>query len=410
MVTELLQTALGSNSLFTGGILLGLVGVIAMWLKDIPAKILAWAKHFFVVTLNFNSMDELMFNTLVEYMNSQDALRDSPNFTVRTVRQGSEYQDLSEEINQGGKPQAYLSPGEGFHIFRMDGKWLWMKREIQTGTAIIEKITLSMFGRDRRPLEEFISKAIERRVARELDLVAIYIPSPYNSDWQRTKLGNHRKMDSIVLKEGQSDSIINDMREFFASKNRYENLGIPWRRGYMLYGPPGTGKTSLVTALASELCLNLCTLSLASANVTDEKIGNLFSTVPPRSIILIEDIDSFFHAREKSDSGVKLSYSGFINALDGVASHEGSVIFMTTNHPELIDEAAIRSGRVDFKLELNKCDTHQIYHMFLKFFDDKDKADEFAKLVPPYIYSPANIQEKLLKAKSTNEALEAFRG
>ena len=45
-----------------------------------------------------------------------------------------------------------------------------------------------------------------------------------------------------------------------------------WRRGYLLYGPPGTGKTSLVTALASELHLNPCTLSLASPIVTDEKI------------------------------------------------------------------------------------------------------------------------------------------
>lgn len=408
-VTDILQTALGSNSIFTGGLLLGAIGVVAMWLKDIPAKILEWAKHFFVITLNFNSIDELMFSTLVEYMNSQDALRDSPNFTVRTVRQGSLYQDLSEELNQGGKPQAYLSPGEGFHIFRMDGKWLWMKREIQTGAAIIEKITLSMFGRDRKPLEDFIARAIEYRIARELDLVAIYIPSPYNSDWQRTKLGNHRKLSSIVLKKGQSEAILEDMNNFFKAKARYEGLGIPWRRGYMLFGPPGTGKTSLVTALASELSLNLCTLSLASANVTDEKIGNLFSTVPPRSIILIEDIDSFFHAREKSDIGVKLSYSGFINALDGVASHEGSVIFMTTNHPELIDEAAIRSGRVDFKLELNQCDTYQLYNMFLKFFEDEIGASEFAKLVPPHKYSPANIQEQLLKAKTSNEALEAFR-
>ncbi|MBS1133863.1 MAG: yjoB, partial [Burkholderiaceae bacterium] len=100
--------------------------------------------------------------------------------------------------------------------------------------------------------------------------------------------------------------------------------------------------------------------------VTDEKIGNLLSSVPQRSVILIEDVDAFFRQRDKADTGVKVSYSGFINALDGVAAHEGSVVFLTTNHPELIDEAAIRSGRVDFRLELGLCDASQLERMFLR--------------------------------------------
>lgn len=100
--------------------------------------------------------------------------------------------------------------------------------------------------------------------------------------------------------------------------------------------------------------------TLASPNVTDEKIGNLLSSVPNRSVILIEDADAFFQARTKADAQVRVSYSGFINALDGVAAHEGSVVFLTTNHPQLIGEAAIRSGRVDFRLELGPCDRDQL--------------------------------------------------
>jgi len=67
------------------------------------------------------------------------------------------------------------------------------------------------------------------------------------------------------------------------------------------------------------MALNVCVLSLASPTVTDEKIGNLLSSVPQRSVILIEDVDAFFRQRDKADTGVKVSYSGFINALDGVA-------------------------------------------------------------------------------------------
>ncbi len=407
---ESLQSAFASNQLLSGGATLAVIGIATLWLRELPGKVGAWAKHFFVTTLTVDSRDEIMFPALVEYMDSRDALRRINNFTVRTVReQSSTYQSLHDELQQGGRPAARFSPGEGFHLFVLDGRLMWMKREVQVAVSIIEKITLSTFGRDKRPLEGIVSAAMDRRIERELNRIAVYAPSPYNNEWTRARLGNNRKLDSVVLKAGQKEAILADLRRFFGARGRYETLGIPWRRGYLLYGPPGTGKTSLVTALASELSLNVCVLSLASPNVTDEKIGNLLASVPRRSVILIEDVDAFFQQRSKADSAVKVSYSGFINALDGVAAHEGSVVFLTTNHPELIDEAAIRSGRVDFRLELGLCDRDQLTRMFLKFFDDAAAATRFADLVEPGRWSPAQVQERLLKAAAVDEAIDLFR-
>lgn len=407
---DYLQGAFASNQFFSGGIVLALLGMLALALRELPKKLMAWGRQFFVSTLSFDSRDELMFSTLVEYMHGRDVLRRINNFTVRAVRQGPSYQSLGDELQQGGRPEAFLSPGEGFHLFWLDGRLMWMKRELQVAAAVVEKIAISTFGRSKAPLEALIRAAMDQRVARELNKIAVYLPSPYNNEWMRARLGNNRRLASIVLKQGQKDAILDDMQRFFASRRRYDDLGIPWRRGYLLDGPPGTGKTSLVTALASELSLNVCALSLASPNVSDEKIGNLLATVPPRSIILIEDIDSFFHQRRKADPSIKLSYSGFINALDGVAAHEGSVIFLTTNHPELIDDAAIRSGRVDFRMTLTHCDGDQLFHMFLKFFDDADAAARFAALVETGRYSPAQVQERLLKAGSVQAALASFAG
>jgi chaperone BCS1 len=125
-------------------------------------------------------------------------------------------------------------------------------------------------------------------------------------------------------------------------------------------------------------------------------------------VILIEDVDAFFQQRHKADSAVKVSYSGFINALDGVAAHEGSVVFLTTNHPQLIDEAAIRSGRVDFRMELGLCDRDQLARMFRKFFDDEAAAAGFADAVAADRWSPAQVQERLLKAASAEEAIALF--
>jgi len=407
---ESLTATLAGNQLVSGGVALALVGVAAMWLREVPAKFAAWAKHFFVTTLTVDSRDELMFPALVEYMDSRDALRRLNNFTVRAVRSNtSTYQSLHDELQQGGKPATVFSPGEGFHLFVMDGRLMWMKREVQVANSIIEKVSLSTLGRDKGPLERLVAAAMEHRIARELNRIAIYVPSPYSNEWMRARLGNNRKLDSVVLKSGQKEAIVADLKRFFASFERYEDLGIPWRRGYLLYGPPGTGKTSLVTALASELSLNVCVLSLASPNVTDEKIGNLLATVPQRSIILIEDVDAFFQQRAKADAQVKVSYSGFINALDGVAAHEGSVVFLTTNHPERIDEAAIRSGRVDFRMELSRCDADQLERMFLKFFDDRDAAARFAAEVESGRWAPAAVQERLLKAADPEAAIAAFR-
>jgi len=342
-------------------------------------------------------------------MDSRPALRRINNFTVRAMRQqGSSYQSLHDELQQGGRPVPLFSPGEGFHVFVLDARLMWMKREVQVGPTVVEKITLSTFGRDKAPLEALVHAAMGHRIERELNRIAIYVPSPYTNEWTRARLGNNRKLDSVLLKDGQKEAITSDLNRFFASRERYETLGIPWRRGYLLYGPPGTGKTSLVTALASELALNVCVLSLASPNVTDEKIGNLLASVPRRSVVLIEDVDAFFQHRSKADAGVKVSYSGFINALDGVAAHEGSVVFLTTNHPQLIDEAAIRSGRVDFRLELSLCDRGQLERMFRKFFDDADAAARFAAMVPADRWSPAQVQERLLKAGNVEEALALF--
>jgi chaperone BCS1 len=408
-VIESLQSVFASSPLLSGGTTLAVIGILAMWLREVPAKVAAWAKHFLVTTLTVDSRDELMFPALVEYMDSRDVLRRINNFTVRTVRQqSSTYQSLQDELQQGGRPTALFSPGEGFHLFVLDGRLMWMKREVQVAAVVVEKITLSTFGRDKRPLEAIVEAAMSHRIERELNRIAVYVPSPYNNEWTRARLGNNRKLDSVVLKAGQKEAVLADLERFFAARERYETLGIPWRRGYLLYGPPGTGKTSLVTALASELSLNVCVLSLASPNVTDEKIGNLLASVPRRSVILIEDVDAFFQARSKADTAVRVSYSGFINALDGVAAHEGSVVFLTTNHPQLIDEAAIRSGRVDFRMELGLCDASQLERMFRKFFDDETAAARFAGAVAADRWSPAQVQERLLKAANVDEAIGLF--
>ena len=48
----------------------------------------------------------------------------------------------------------------------------------------------------------------------------------------------------------------------------------------------------------------------------------------------------------------KLNLSGLLNVLDGVVDTPERIVVMTTNHPEILDPALIRPGRIDQKLLL----------------------------------------------------------
>ena len=89
----------------------------------------------------------------------------------------------------------------------------------------------------------------------------------------------------------------------------------------MLYGPPDTGKTSFIQAIAGELNFNLCYLNISSPKITSDDILNrLLMSAPIRSIILLEDIDAIFVQRGVVLSEQSVSFSGFLNALDGIAA------------------------------------------------------------------------------------------
>jgi chaperone BCS1 len=105
--------------------------------------------------------------------------------------------------------------------------------------------------------------------------------------------------------------------------------------------------------------------------LTDDKLNHLLGLVPERSIVLLEDVDSAFNRREQSgEDGFKgsVTFSGLLNALDGVASSEERVIFMTTNHHERLDPALIRPGRVDLHEMIDDAVGEQAERLFVKFY------------------------------------------
>lgn len=227
-----------------------------------------------------------------------------------------------------------------------------------------------------------------------------------------------RPISSVVLDTGISDRIVADVKEFIGNASWYRERGIPYRRGYLLYGPPGCGKSSFITALAGELEFNICVLNLSERGLTDDRLNHLLSVAPEQSIILLEDVDAAFVSREDTaqmktayEGLNRVTFSGLLNCLDGVASTEARVLFMTTNYLERLDPALIRPGRVDVKEYIGPCSQYQIEQMFLRFYrDEKDllQAKTFAEAVEQCKkpVSPAQIQGYFMLYKQDPRGLQ----
>merc|ERR1719341_1439984 len=196
------------------------------------------------------------------------------------------------------------------------------------------------------------------------------------TDWRQFGHPRQRRpLNSVVLDTGLSQGIVSDVREFMDSQDWYKDRGIPYRRGYLLHGPPGCGKTSFITALAGELEYSICVLNPSDRSMSDDRLQHRLADAPENSIILLEDIDAAFVSREDSsvsDAAYKglnrLTFSGLLNAIDGVTSTEGRIVFMTTNYFERLDPALIRPGRVDYIEQISHCSHHQLTTMYNRFY------------------------------------------
>lgn len=68
-----------------------------------------------------------------------------------------------------------------------------------------------------------------------------------------------------------------------------------------------------------------------------------------------------------------VTFSGLLNALDGVASSTAQrILFMTTNHISRLDPALIRPGRVDLKEMIEDATPYQSSELFRRFYGGPD--------------------------------------
>jgi mitochondrial chaperone BCS1 len=410
------RAALHSNPLLSGGVYLAVIGVALSFVRRLPMQILRLLQRRLILTVEIDSTDP-GFGWLQVWLAKQTSTSRARHLILKTREQKHRTQELNPDheslIVEHNRFELLLTPAPGAYLTRYRNRFMLIglsRERRQNNDAFIgfhETIVIRMLGSDRSVIETLLVEA--RRLAVPDNQRRISIRVPRVGFWNAIDTQIPRPLESLVLSGDVANQIIADIRRFIGERQWYIEMGIPWRRSYLLYGEPGNGKTSLVKAVAGAVGLDIAALSLSGSEFNDEMLLGLVTTVPENSLLLLEDIDAVFVGRRRVDSSSSVTFTGLLNALDGVASRDGLIVFMTTNHKDQLDPALIRPGRADVHVYLGNATRLQMQRMFERFYGslDQETKDRLQHELHDGLLSMAQVQEQLMRhRKNPHEAFE----
>ncbi|KAG5468217.1 hypothetical protein LSCM1_02194 [Leishmania martiniquensis] len=379
-----------SNPYFSAGAGLWVLTVGGAFGRQASVMLQAFMRRKFVVSLEVSNRDNA-YEWMLRWLSSQKTFK-VQQMSVLTRTASFDYSS-SDRM----RAECLFSPCPNQrHYFFYEGRPLTLTRRRRDNVSpgysddIFETLEFTTIGTSAAVLQNIVKEAQQFAELEDSDHTVVYMNG--GSSWTRQpRPRSRRAIESVVLQHGMSEFILGDVKKFLNSSSFYKQLGVPYRRGYLLHGPPGCGKTSFVMALAGELRLSISLLNLSNRNLNDESLTSLLNEARVDTIVLLEDIDRAF------SNECNVTMSGLLNALDGVGAQEGRLVFMTTNHVELLDAALIRPGRADVKVEIGFLDVDQSQRMFRKFFPNATEAmvEAFGRQFPPHVISAAQLQSHL---------------
>jgi len=372
-----MMAALGDNQMFGAGfglLSLGFAATVAR--KGAQVGLVLFRRHY-MTTVEVTCKDK-SFNWLLGWL-AQKGARNTQHLSVDTSFVESESGKVATKYD--------FMPSVGTHFMKHGGSWIRVERtREQRMMEPWETVQLTTFGKQKTLFVDILESARQMALSEVSGKTLMY--TVIGTDWRQFGHPRQRRpLNSVVLDAGVGEGIVQDVTEFVNSVSWYRDRGIPYRRGYLLHGPPGCGKTSFITALAGELEYSICVLNLSDRSMSDDRLQHRLADAPENSIILLEDIDAAFVSREDSsvsDAAYKglnrLTFSGLLNAIDGVTSTEGRIVFMTTNYLDRLDPALIRPGRVDCMEYIGPCTINQLTTMYNRFYptESLEEASKFA--------------------------------
>ena len=418
---------LASNPYFGAGFGLAGIGAAMSLLRNSSASLQQVCRKRMLTSLEIPSKDhsyQWVMNWIIMQQQRPAAAARFKFLTSMTQHFGLETAVLRGGPKGGSSDKTELAfnfvPSTGRHLMRLEDSMVLVERQRDNRTIDMtsgspwETLTLTTMAWNGHIFREILRQAETMALAKEAGRTVIY--NPIGHDWRA--FGDPKSVrvfDSVILDKGVAEIIANDVKEFLHSKAWYADRGIPYRRGYLLHGPPGCGKSSFVMALAGLMNYHIAMLNLCDPSLTDERLQYLLAHAPPRSLLLLEDIDGAVSSGVdipgqpvQAYSG-RLTFSGLLNALDGVAASDERIIFMTTNRVDILPPALVRPGRVDLKIYVGLATESQLERMYLRFFPEEfEKAKLFSTTLTNTPLSMAEVQGFFMFFKNNPEGcLEA---
>jgi len=155
---------------------------------------------------------------------------------------------------------------------------------------------------------------------------------------------------------------VKDIVDYLKSPEKFTRYGARMPRGILFHGKPGTGKTLMARAMAGEAGVPFYAVSGSDfvqmyVGVGAARVRELFKKAREagRGVIFIDEIDALGKKRSDGINGNderEQTLNALLTEMQGFEEGNGIVVVAATNRPDTLDEALMRPGRFDRRVEI----------------------------------------------------------